>query len=132
MIKSLCGEKYLTGEIEVSMDTLRKVGKIIYDNSNLDAFESGVAAQGFLLNVFACVYDGFGEVFNDHYWLNQHDVENAQLVLCGYGVEEDETGTVMQAIGYAALDEELEDLICWDFSRKHAEDHEDDNDETLV
>lgn len=38
-------------------------------------------------------------------------VEKTLKVLTDNGIDKDEAGTVLQAIGYTLLDEELEDLI---------------------
>ena len=42
-------------------------------------------------------------------------VQKVQHILANNGVEPDETGNVLQTIGYVLLDKELENLIDWDF-----------------
>ena len=39
--------------------------------------------------------------------ISNKNIENSKKVLCDNGIEEDETETVLQAIGYTLLDIEL-------------------------
>lgn len=43
--------------------------------------------------------------------ITKEDVERTLKVLVDNGIEKDEAGIVLQAIGYTLLDTELEDLI---------------------
>ena len=43
--------------------------------------------------------------------VTKEDVKRTLKVLVDNGIEKDEAGTVLQAIGYALIDTELEDLI---------------------
>ena len=43
--------------------------------------------------------------------ITKEDIKRTLKVLIDNGIEKDEAGTVLQAIGYTLIDSELEDLI---------------------
>lgn len=53
-----------------------------------------------------------------HTNITKEHLQKAQQVLVDSGIEADETGTVLQALGYVLLDKELESLIDWDFENR--------------
>ena len=50
--------------------------------------------------------------------LTEADVWKAQRVLADNGIEKSETAVVLEALGYVLLDEELEDLLKWEWNKE--------------
>lgn len=119
--------KLLPTVINVSMHVLNKAGYNI--NENTEDVDIGEILSDYITDKYGFLHGGFSyrkvgkrfiledvkwdlpETIDVNYEINKENVNKALKVLIDNGIDKDEAETVLQAIGYALIDTELETLF---------------------